>query len=77
VGSASARRGHYYAGPGNEFWPLLYACGLTLELLTPEHEARVVEFGIGLTDLNKTISRSSDRRVRYDVPAFVAKIEQY
>lgn len=60
VGETSAKRGHYYAGPGNEFWPLLYESGLVSEPLTPQDDARIVEFGIGLTDLAKRIAASSD-----------------
>ena len=29
AGTASAVKGAYYAGPGNVFWPTLYAIGLT------------------------------------------------
>lgn len=28
-GLISAARGHYYAGPGNAFWPLLHDAGFT------------------------------------------------
>lgn len=53
AGTASARAGAYYAGPGNRFWPTLHAVGLTPMLLRPAEFPRVLEFGIGLTDLNK------------------------
>lgn len=33
-GERSARTGHHYAGPGNLFWKLLHAAGLTPEPLT-------------------------------------------
>jgi double-stranded uracil-DNA glycosylase len=61
-GTASARAGAYYAGPGNRFWPTLHEVGLTPELLTPAEFARLPEFGIGLTDVSKTAS-GSDREV--------------
>src|SRR5712671_3993994 len=32
-GDRSARVGHYYAGRGNEFWPLLYDSGVVPELV--------------------------------------------
>ena len=54
-GSRSAEIGHYYAGRGNLFWPLLYESGLIPEPLTYADDARVLEFGIGLTDLVKTL----------------------
>ncbi|MGH8372954.1 MAG: mismatch-specific DNA-glycosylase [Gammaproteobacteria bacterium] len=56
VGAASARRGAYYAGPGNAFWPTLFEVGLTPRRLQPEEYPSVIQFGIGLTDLAKTVS---------------------
>jgi TDG/mug DNA glycosylase family protein len=61
-GTASARAGAYYAGPGNRFWATLHEVGLTPVLLRPTYLARLPEFGIGLTDLSKTAS-GSDREV--------------
>jgi mismatch-specific thymine-DNA glycosylase len=58
-GERSAAVGHYYAGRGNLFWPLLYEAGLLPEALTYAEDYRIVEFGIGLTDLVKRPSRSS------------------
>lgn len=55
----SAAVGHYYAGPGNLFWPLLYEAGLLPEPLTYAEDHRILEFGIGLTDLVKRPTRSS------------------
>lgn len=79
VGETSAKRGHYYAGPGNEFWPLLYESGLLSEPLTPQDDARILEFGIGLTDLAKKIAASSDAGLtgHYDVDGFVQRIERH
>jgi TDG/mug DNA glycosylase family protein len=58
LGAESARRRAYYAGPGNRFWPTLFAVGLTPWRLEPEEYRRVPDFGIGLTDLCKTESGS-------------------
>ena len=79
VGKTSAKRGHYYAGPGNEFWPLLHESGLLSERLTPEQDARILEFGIGLTDVAKRIAASSDAGLAgyYDVDGFIARIDEY
>jgi TDG/mug DNA glycosylase family protein len=52
-GERSARVGHYYAGRNNQFWELLYQGGVVPELLTHRDDARMKEFGIGLTDLVK------------------------
>jgi TDG/mug DNA glycosylase family protein len=53
AGKVSARRGAYYAGPGNLFWPTLQEVGLTPVRLAPEEFRRMPEFGLGLTDVCK------------------------
>jgi TDG/mug DNA glycosylase family protein len=58
-GTRSAALGHYYAGRGNLFWPLLYESRLIPEPLTYADDARILEFGIGLTDLVKRSTPSS------------------
>jgi double-stranded uracil-DNA glycosylase len=79
AGTMSASRGHYYAGTGNLFWTYLYRSGISTEPLFPSTDHRVLEFGVGLTDLAKTVAAGSDRGLRgqYDINAYVAKIEQY
>ncbi len=58
-GTRSAQLGHYYAGPGNVFWPLLYETGLISDPLTYRDDARLIAYGIGLTDLVKRSTPSS------------------
>ncbi len=58
-GTKSARLGHYYAGPGNVFWPFLHQSGLAPQPLTCQDDFRALEFGIGLTDLVKRPTPSS------------------
>lgn len=53
AGSASARAGAYYAGPGNRFWPILHDSGLTPRLMLPNEFRNAVHYGVGLTDLSK------------------------
>lgn len=85
VSSASARRHAYYAGPGNAFWPTLFEVGLTPRLLLPAEYHRLLEYGLGLTDLAKHVSGSDDilsdsdfdregleARIRRYAPAIVA-----
>lgn len=77
----AGQTGHYYAHPGNRFYPLLYEVGLTSRLLRPNEDHLLPTFGIGLTDLHSRPSRRAD-----DVPratyiagraAIVAKIAGY
>ena len=43
--------GHHFARPGNRFWPALHGAGFTDRLLSPFEDARLVEFGLGCTNL--------------------------
>jgi TDG/mug DNA glycosylase family protein len=56
AGTVSARRGAYYAGPGNRFWPTLAATGLTPREFRPEEFRKLPRFSLGLTDLCKRAS---------------------
>jgi TDG/mug DNA glycosylase family protein len=47
----SSRRGHFYAGPGNQFWRLLWRAGLTPRIFTPEEDRELLALRIGITDL--------------------------
>jgi mismatch-specific thymine-DNA glycosylase len=77
----AAAVGHYYAGPGNVFWPLLYESGLLPTPLTYAQDARILEFGIGLTDLVKRPTPSSadlsPGEARAGVPQLHTKLVTY
>lgn len=81
AGERSASVGHYYAGRGNKFWELVWEAGLTGDrILSPEQDVRVLSYGIGLTDIAKTVAASTDAKLRadhYDVSAFIAKVRQF
>jgi double-stranded uracil-DNA glycosylase len=56
VGNRSALRHAYYAGIGNVFWKTVHEIGLTPRRLEPEQYKEAAAFGIGFTDLAKSIS---------------------
>src|ERR1700729_2789130 len=56
----SARVGHYYAGRGNQFWPIMYESGVIPEPLSYEDDRRILEFGMGMTDLVKRPTRTPE-----------------
>ncbi|MGH9683206.1 MAG: mismatch-specific DNA-glycosylase [Candidatus Acidiferrales bacterium] len=62
----SARVGHYYAGRTNPFWPMLYESGVIPEPLGYEDDRRLIEFGIGLTDLVKRPTRDVEEIERQE-----------
>src|ERR1700755_2343919 len=63
---SSVRAGHYYAGRGNPFWPLLYDSGVVPEPFDNPDARRIIEFGIGLTDLVKRPSKTVEELKRED-----------
>ena len=60
-GAYSAEVGHYFATPANRFWPAINRSGLFPEPLTAEDDHRVLEFGVGLTDVVKRPSSSASK----------------
>jgi TDG/mug DNA glycosylase family protein len=80
-GDRSTRVGHYYAGRGNEFWPLLYDSGVIPELLDHHDDKRMIEFGVGLTDLVKRPTPGAEELTREDFAegriVLAQKLEQY
>ena len=50
----SAQRQAYYAHPQNKFYRILYEAGFTDQLLTAEEYPKLLNYGIGLTDVNKS-----------------------
>ena len=50
-GVRSAQTGHHFAGYSNRFWKLLWETGLVPEPITYEDDARLPEFGYGITNL--------------------------
>ena len=63
---SSVRAGHYYAGRGNQFWPTLYESGVVPEPFDYPDDRRIIEFGIGLTDLVKRPTKAVEELTRED-----------
>jgi TDG/mug DNA glycosylase family protein len=60
-------RGHYFARPTNRFWPAFSRSrlsaaariGLGLDALGPQHDAALLPFGIGFTDVVRRPTRNA------------------
>jgi len=63
----AAQHGHYFARPSNRFWPLLSRSGLVPAAVGPTDDRRLLELGIGLTDIVKrpTVSAAEVTREEF------------
>ncbi|RWS29419.1 hypothetical protein B4U80_04869 [Leptotrombidium deliense] len=60
-GLTAAYHGHHYAGPGNHFWKCLYLSGLIPEPFTAFDDYKLLQYGIGFTNVvSRTTRGSSD-----------------
>lgn len=50
-GRWSGAVGHHFAHPGNRFWKAIHLAGFTDEVLAPAQERRLLDFGLGVTNL--------------------------
>ena len=80
-GLYSAQVGHYFAYKHNRFWPALSLSGLIPESIGPADDARLLEWGIGLTDIVKRpthgIHEVSTAEFRRGAKVLREKIERY
>jgi TDG/mug DNA glycosylase family protein len=58
-GIYSDQVGHYFARKQNMFWTALNESGIAPQPLGPRDDVRIVEFGLGLTDLVKRATNSA------------------
>ena len=85
----SVERGHYFARPGNRFWPCLSRSKLSLaarsalkvDVLMPQHDRALQKFGIGFTDVAKRPTvKASDlplRELAAGVDALLDKLKKF
>jgi TDG/mug DNA glycosylase family protein len=86
-GLLSARLGHYFARGSNRFWPAFSRSRLSArvraelgrELLRPEDDIRLLDFGIGLTDIverpTSNASQLSQAEFAAGAPRLRARLE--
>jgi TDG/mug DNA glycosylase family protein len=77
----SGRSGHHYAHPGNRFWRVLFASGITDRLYEPQEDERLLSLGVGFTNLCSRPTRSADELTREEIEsgalALRQKLEQF
>lgn len=70
----SGRTGHNYAHPGNRFWRVLHAAGITERLYAPDEDARLLERGIGFTNIVPRPTRRADELTLEEIRAGAAAL---
>jgi double-stranded uracil-DNA glycosylase len=65
----SGRSGHHYAHPGNRFWRVLFASGVTDRLYAPHEDEGLLDLGIGFTNLCPRPTRRADELSREEIAA--------
>lgn len=85
----SVAQGHYFARRANRFWPCFsrsrlsekVRLGLGVEYLVPSHDARLLDFGFGFTDLVKRPTAKardlSPRELVSGAAVLIDKLEQF
>jgi double-stranded uracil-DNA glycosylase len=56
----SAAVGHHFARPGNRFWPAIHRAGFTDRLLSPFEDYRLLEYGLGVTNIADRATATAD-----------------
>ena len=79
AGQRSADLGHYYAGPGNRFWPTIHEVGITPRRYEPREFPELLKLGIGFTDVCKLGAGMDHQALKFpvDIEAFRDKILRY
>lgn len=68
-GLYTAWAGHHFARPGNRFWPALYASGFTPRLFAPVEQEKLLDLGLGVTNLVDRATAAASELTREELRA--------
>ncbi len=72
----SGQSGYHYAQPGNRFWRVLHASGITKRLYRPEEDEQLLGLGIGFTNLVSRPTRRADELTREEIQAGTEELRE-
>jgi TDG/mug DNA glycosylase family protein len=75
-GTRSGQLGQHFARPGNRFWKLLVASGLTDRLLAPAEQDRLLRYRLGITNLVDQTTASAAELSAADLRAGAPRLEE-
>ena len=80
-GLYSTAVGHHFGRPGNRFWKALHLAGFTPRLFSPDEDATLLQYGIGITNLCPRTTASADElgpaEIARGARALVAKARRF
>lgn len=74
-GMRSGELGQHFARPGNRFWKALHAAGFTDRLLAPSEQWKLLDYGIGITNLVSRTSRAASEVTPGELRAGAAALD--
>ena len=80
-GLYSGAVGHHFARPGNRFWPVLHAAGITDRRLSPFDEWELLAAGVGITNLvdraTATANKLASEELREGAERLASKVRRH
>lgn len=74
-GLCGATHGHHFGGTGNRFWKTMHMAGFTPVRMSPDEDARLVDYGYGLTSAVPRPSRSGDEVTATELQLGIGDLE--
>lgn len=75
-GLYTAAIGHHFGRPGNRFWPALHLSGFTPVEFSPYDERRLLEFGLGVTNVVMRTTATADELADDELRDGAAKLQR-
>ncbi len=75
-GLYSAAIGHHFGRPGNRFWPALQLSGFTERRLSPFEDRRLLDYGLGITNVVERATASADELAVAELQAGARRLEE-
>jgi TDG/mug DNA glycosylase family protein len=75
-GLYSAATGHHFGRPGIRFWPAMHAGGFTPRVLSPFEETRLLDYGLGITNIIGRATATADELTRPELQQAAKRLER-
>ena len=75
-GLYTAAIGHHFGRPGNRFWTVLKTAGFTPRVLSPFEERRLLEGGLGITNIVNKATRTAEELSPEDLRGGAVRLER-